>query len=532
MKVTSHQDFEKSAQIINVKLHQVSSLPTVWQGGLVYLTTDNKVYYGNNSVWIPVNDTTGLISNVTGGVGITVSVNAGVATVTLVTDGSTLETVAGAGGAARIKDAGVSAAKIATDAVETVKIKDANVTASKLATDSVETAKIKNLNVTTEKLNDGAVTTVKVTDKNISFAKIQDIPTMTVIGRVTAATGVSSAINVLTDLTAIVSAHDSLATAKAVKDYVAATLGGIGNLEGAFNANTSTNFPVGTGGTKKGDYWYTSVAGTVQGVVLNVGDVLIANKDSASTTLATDWIFLETNRDAATTETLGLVILATQAEARSMSGTKVITAGNLGDVKASDVETQTGTATDRFITPANLSARTATETRTGVVAMATMAEAQDMSITTKALQPNHLLQVTATNEQVIAGTELKRFITPAGLSARVASETNAGLIEIATQDEVNAGTDTTRAVVPAKLKIYTDALVAAYGRFVADVGNGSATIYTVTHNLGTKNVMVEVWDNATWETVLCDVARTTTAAITLSFAAAPSSNKYKVFIMK
>ncbi|MBS4062464.1 MAG: hypothetical protein KG029_18860 [Bacteroidetes bacterium] len=533
MKITSHQDFEKSAQIINVKLHQVSSLPTVWQGGLVYLTTDNKVYYGNNSAWIPVNDTTGLISNVTGGVGITVSVLAGVATVTLVTDGSTLETVAGAGGAARIKDAGVSAAKIAANAVTTVKILDANVTTPKIADANVTTAKIANANVTTEKLADNAVTSIKITDKNISFAKIQDIPTMTVIGRVEAATGVSSAINVLTDLSAIVSAHDSLATAKAVKDYVAATLGGIGNLEGAFNANTSTNFPVGAGGTKKGDYWYVSVAGTVQTVPLNVGDVLIANKDNASTTLAADWIFLETNRDQATTTTLGVISLATQAEARAMSSTtKGLTPSNLGDVKASDAETQTGTATDRFITPANLSSRTATETRTGIAAIATTAQVQAMTDSTRFVTPAGLLTVAASNAETQTGTEPKKFVTPAGLSSRLATETNTGLIEIATTEEVSGGTDDTRAVTPAKLKVYAEGLVAAYGRFIADVGNGSATTYTVTHSLNTKNVQVEVWDNATWDTVLCDVARTTTAAITLSFAAAPSSNKYKVFIMK
>ncbi|MDP2234961.1 MAG: hypothetical protein Q8J88_00885 [Bacteroidales bacterium] len=433
MKQGSHIDFGKTAQIINVKLHQVSSLPAVWEGGFLYLTTDKTVYYGDGTAWIPVKSIAGLISSVTGGVGITVQVTNGVAKVTLVTDGTTLEPASASDGAAvRIMAGGVG----------------------------------------TTQLADNSVTTIKVTDKNITFNKIQDIPTMTVVGRIAAGSGVSSAITILTDLSGIISAHDSLVSAKAVKDYVASVVGGLGTLEGAFDANAATNFPVGAGGTKKGAYWYVNVAGTVQGVALNIGDVLIANKVNASTTSAADWIFLETNRDQATTTTLGVIALSTQAEARAMSSTtKALTPSNLNDVRATNAETQTGTATDRFVTPASL-------------------------------------------------------------SSRLATETNTGLIEIATQAEVNAGTDDTRAVTAAKLKVYTEGLLGSFGRFVADIGNGSATTFTVTHNLGTKNVHVEIWDNATWQTILCDVARTTTSAISVSFAAAPTSNEYKVFIMK
>lgn len=433
MKIKSHLDFEKNSQILNIKLQQVSSLPTVWAGGLVYLTTDNKVYYGNGTAWIPINSTAGLITGVSGGVGITVSTDGnGVATVTFVPDGSTLEGAsASAGAAIRIKDGGVSTVKLA----------------------------------------DGAVTTIKVTDKNITFAKIQDIPTMTVIGRVTASTGVSSAITILTDLNAVISAHDSLASAKAVKDYVDSVVGGLGNLEGAFDAS-GTNFPTAVGGTKKGDYWYVTVAGSVQGVALNVGDVLIANKNAASTTLATDWIFLEVNRDQATTSQLGVIMLATTGEAQAMANdTKALTAARLADVKASDAETQTGTATNKFITPANLSARTATEGRTGIA-------------------------------------------------------------EIATQTEVNAGTDDARIVTPLKLKTYWDANIGVYGRFVGNVGDGSATSIAVTHSLNTRDVKVEVWDNTTFETILCDVVRTSVSVVTLSFAVAPTSGQFRVFVTK
>lgn len=475
MKVKSHLDFEKSSQILNIKLHQVATLPSpAWAGGLVYLTSDNKVYYGSGTSWIPINSTAGLITGVTGGVGITVSVDGnGVAKVTVVPDNTTLEGASGSDGAAvRVKDSGISAAKLATDAVETLKIKNANVTAEKLATNSVETVKIKDANVTADKLATNSVTTIKVTDKNITFAKIQDIPTMTVIGRVAASSGVSSAITILTDLSGIIEAHNSVVSAKAVKDYVDGVVAGLGKLIGQFNASAATDFPSSPGGTKKGDYWYVSGAGTVRTVALNVGDVLIANKDAASVSTATDWIFLEVNRDQATTTVLGVVSLVTQAEARAMvNTTKALTPSNLADVKATDAETQTGTETARFLTPANLTARTATEARTGIA-------------------------------------------------------------EIATQSEVNAGSDDSRIVTPAKLKVYVDNTVGTYGRYIANIGDGSATSIIVAHSMNTKDVKVEVWDNATFETVLCDVTRTSNTQVTLSFVTAPTSGQYRVFIQK
>jgi hypothetical protein len=119
--------------------------------------------------------------------------------------------------------------------------------------------------------------------------------------------------NVSTDLTTN-SGSTAVPTAAAVKSYVDANIGGLGNLEGAWDAS-SGSFPVGsapTAGTKSGDYWYVSVAGTTGGVAFNVGDVIIAKINSASTSSAADWIQLEVNRDQATESTLGLVRIADQ----------------------------------------------------------------------------------------------------------------------------------------------------------------------------------------------------------------------------
>ena len=63
------------------------------------------------------------------------------------------------------------------------------------------------------------------------------------------------------------------------------------------------------------------------------------------------------------------------------------------------------------------------------------------------------------------------------------------------------------------------------------IGDGSATAIAVTHSLATDDVVVEVYDASNKETVICDVDRTSTNAVTLTFASAPASNAYKVVII-
>lgn len=62
------------------------------------------------------------------------------------------------------------------------------------------------------------------------------------------------------------------------------------------------------------------------------------------------------------------------------------------------------------------------------------------------------------------------------------------------------------------------------------IGDNSATSFTITHNLGTRDVLVQVYDIATYDTVFTDVARSTTNTVTVSFSSAPATNSYRVVI--
>lgn len=68
-------------------------------------------------------------------------------------------------------------------------------------------------------------------------------------------------------------------------------------------------------------------------------------------------------------------------------------------------------------------------------------------------------------------------------------------------------------------------------KYAASIGNGVLTSIAVTHNLGTRDVQVQVYDNATYDTVETDVVRTDTNTVTVSFTQAPASNAYRVVVI-
>jgi hypothetical protein len=68
-------------------------------------------------------------------------------------------------------------------------------------------------------------------------------------------------------------------------------------------------------------------------------------------------------------------------------------------------------------------------------------------------------------------------------------------------------------------------------KYAANVGDGSATSYTITHNLGTRDVIVSVYEaSGSYAEVICDVNHATTNTITLLFSVAPTSNQYRVVV--
>jgi hypothetical protein len=130
---------------------------------------------------------------------------------------------------------------------------------------------------------------------------------------------------------------------------------------------------------------------------------------------------------------------------------------------ATTAEAQAGTIDTKIVTPLKLAQVTATETRKGVIALASSTEAQALvPDATKALTVARLVDRTATtgragvvilasNTEAQAGTDATKAVTPSGLASLTATDARSGLVELATNAETQAGTDTTRAVTPASL---------------------------------------------------------------------------------
>lgn len=109
----------------------------------------------------------------------------------------------------------------------------------------------------------------------------------------------------------------------------------------------------------------------------------------------------------------------------------------------------------------------------------------------------------------------------------LASETTAGRIEIATQAETDAGTDDQRAITPLKLTTWSGKTK----RYTSDIGDGSATSFTLTHNLGTRALQVSIYRNSgNYDQIEAEVRHTSTSALTLLFTTAPTSNQFTAVV--
>jgi hypothetical protein len=67
-------------------------------------------------------------------------------------------------------------------------------------------------------------------------------------------------------------------------------------------------------------------------------------------------------------------------------------------------------------------------------------------------------------------------------------------------------------------------------KFAATIGDGSTTNIAVTHNLGTLDVTVGVYEVSTGAEIGCDKTRTNVNTVTIGFAIAPTAGQYRVVV--
>ena len=122
---------------------------------------------------------------------------------------------------------------------------------------------------------------------------------------------------------------------------------------------------------------------------------------------------------------------------------------------------------------------------------------------------------------LFAGTNISA--SSSVLSVADAADDTKGVVELATTAEALAGSDTARAVTPAGL---------AARSFKTTIGDGSDLDITVTHNLGTRDVIVQLYDSSSYETVYAQVVRTDANNVTIDTNVAATTNDITVLITK
>lgn len=69
-------------------------------------------------------------------------------------------------------------------------------------------------------------------------------------------------------------------------------------------------------------------------------------------------------------------------------------------------------------------------------------------------------------------------------------------------------------------------------KYVHAIGDGSTTAITVTHSLGTRDVIARVYRaSSPWDEIDCDIVHTSTSALTVTFATAPATNEFNIVVL-
>tara|TARA_R110000803_G_scaffold145933_3_gene211727 strand:- start:17939 stop:19849 length:1911 start_codon:yes stop_codon:yes gene_type:complete len=116
------------------------------------------------------------------------------------------------------------------------------------------------------------------------------------------------------------------------------------------------------------------------------------------------------------------------------------------------------------------------------------------------------------------------------LSVGAVSKTLTATIDI--KGRVTALADTDILITTSQISDFTSGTtgVITAREYVATIGDGVLLTHTVTHNLGTRDVMVSLYDTTAFNTVFATVVRTSTNAVSISTSAAIATGGVRVLV--
>lgn len=272
--------------------------------------------------------------------------------------------------------------------------------------------------------------------------------------------------------------------------FVANAISGVAGamyFKGTVGTGGTAGSSLPTSGVKAGDTYKVASAGTYASQAAKVGDLFIATAETPT------WAYVPSGDDAAVT---------------SVTAGTGLTGGTI--------------------------------TTTGTIALATSGVTAG---TYQGLTIDSYGRVTAaenkgytTNTGTVTSVGIQND-TDGGLTVSGSPITESGTITVGHTNKLTSA-QTTSAVYP--ITIDKNGHIASYGtaqtilkKYSTNItGNGTNTSFTITHNLGSRDVLVQVYDNSNYEEVMVDIARTTTSTVTISMNIAPASGKvYRVVVI-
>jgi len=122
----------------------------------------------------------------------------------------------------------------------------------------------------------------------------------------------------------------------------------------------------------------------------------------------------------------------------------------------------------------------------------------------------------------------------AGANTSTGSVTETSVITTNAFGQVTSQADATIAIPASQITDFCAAVtncISTNHNFKADIGNNSATVYVLTHNLGSRDVMVQAYRNESpYDTVELTVERTSTTTVTLRTVTALTAAEVRVMI--
>ena len=504
-------------QLLNARIQNLATDPAVGtsvEGQIYFNTTDEKLRVFNSTSWEAVGDITAVTSSTTDQ--LTVANGTGPAPALSIVTG----TVAAAG-TNLVTSAAIHAAIAASaDGTVTSIVAGTGLTGGTITstgTIAVDYAGTNNFileaqDLTGTNLEDGFKILYSDTGNDVSFGDVSDLPFTANAGTMTSVTGGSgititgtasvdptikvndtvvrttgaqtiAGVKTFTSQV-VVPATPTNATNAASKGYVLSQVGGVGGFRGGYNATTNTPELSGTSNVEmaQGDFFVVSVAGNNSGYfdTLEPGDFIFAN-----------------------------AAIADSSDPAVSAYTVVIADQNIAGAGANDgatVKGVTGFSSDSFAVTSN---GFTTIKNDGVILGTQTSGAYVEAVTT--------------------GTGLDGAIATEGSTAALALDFNAltaaaGELFIMLTDGEKVPKRSTAAQAAGVLN--------GESTFATSIGDGSASTFAVTHGLGT-DVIIQLYDNSSGDTVYADTVRTSATVATISFGTViPPTNDIRVLVQK